>query len=192
MKVRFHRGTLADSMATVFEPKNYKEFLDKCSETFGNFIDKKSIVCELYSDIPDNRIGWKKTYIISAVWKNSKNPSPIAFSDEDINELDKSVDLLEVLDNLTKNYNNVCDEIHWLKARGSSFEYYMENVKELETIMSLPRMKREPRDILCIAKKLVNNRDSALAHEKDIRALREKRNSLKKNIDSLKKKISEC
>lgn len=88
MKVRFQRGNLANSMATVFEPKTYEEFLDKCSEVFCNFIDKESIVCKLYSDIPDERTGWKRTYIISANWKQRDGHLfPFAFADHDINEL---------------------------------------------------------------------------------------------------------
>ena len=88
MKVRFHKGGLAESMATVFEPKSYSEFLGRCREKF--VIDAETISCKLYSDIPDKRIGWDKTYIIEASYKLLNGSSariPIAFSDHDIKEL---------------------------------------------------------------------------------------------------------
>jgi len=89
MKVRFHKGGLAESMATVFEPLNYKDLLEHIKARCNN-IDPETIVCELYSDIPDTRIGWDKTFIITAKFMGANGSSysfPIAFSDHDIEEL---------------------------------------------------------------------------------------------------------
>ena len=89
MKVRFHRGNLADSMATVFEPKSYSEFLGHIKARYGN-IDLKAIACELYSDAPDTRIGWDKTFIITAKFVSISGNAysfPFAFSNHNIKEL---------------------------------------------------------------------------------------------------------
>ena len=86
MKVRFHTGGLVASMATLFEPKSYSEFLEHIKARYGN-IDLKTIACELYSDTPDTRIGWDKTFIINAKFVSSAYSFPFAFSDRDIKEL---------------------------------------------------------------------------------------------------------
>ena len=77
MKVRFHTGGLVASMATLFEPKSYSEFLEHIKARYGN-IDLKTIACELYSDTPDTRI---------AKFVSSAYSFPFAFSDRDIKEL---------------------------------------------------------------------------------------------------------
>lgn len=197
MKVRFHKGCLAESMATVFEPKSYGEFLDRCCENL--VIDTETISCKLYSDIPDKRIGWDKTYIIEASYKllnGSSVRTPIAFSDHDIKELkgqpEKLSDLIKARWSLYRSYDGVCEELHRIKCGGSvASSLYHKKMIELEKEMMHPRMQREPTAILKLAKTLVECKSSALCHEKTIEELREKRNKLKKNIKGIEAKISE-
>jgi hypothetical protein len=97
MKVRFHKGGLAESMATVFEPLSYEDLLGHIRALYDN-IDLETIVCKLYSDAPDTRIGWDKTFIITAKFKSVHGGDysiPIAFSDHDIEELKKNIKGLE-------------------------------------------------------------------------------------------------
>lgn len=86
-KVRFHRGGLAESMETYFEPKDWKDFLKHCKAE-SEFIILHSIKCELYDKEPDNRIGWKQTWIITARYKGEGSYEyPIGFSDGNIMQL---------------------------------------------------------------------------------------------------------
>ena len=87
LKVRFHRYYLNDSMETCFEPKDWNDFINHCVKENEDIIIR-SIDCELYSAEPDDRIGWKQTYIITArLAKGGKNGFPIAFSNRNIMEL---------------------------------------------------------------------------------------------------------
>lgn len=198
MKVRFHKGGLAKSMATVFEPLNYKDLLEHIKALCDN-IDPETIVCELYSDIPDTRIGWDKTFIITAKLMGANGSSysfPIAFSDHDIEELkdplEKQIELMKARWALYRRYDNVCEDLHQIKCRGSvAASRYHEKMIELEKEMMHPRMQRNPTAILRLAKELVECKNSALCHEKTIKELREKRNKLKKDIKGIEAKISE-
>lgn len=198
MKVRFHKGGLAESMATVFEPLNYKDLLEHIKALCDN-IDPETIVCKLYSDIPDTRIGWDKTFIITAKFKSINGDVcsiPIAFSDHDIEELknprEQMEDLMKARWALYRSYDSVCEELHQIKCRGSvAASLYHKKMIELEKEMMHPRMQREPTSILKLAKELIECKNSALCHEKTIKELREKRNKLKKNIKGLETKLSE-
>jgi len=198
MKVRFHKGGLAESMATVFEPLSYEDLLGHIRALYNN-IDTETIVCKLYSDAPDTRIGWDKTFIITAKFMSVSGNAfsfPIAFSDHDIEELkgplEKQIDLMKARLESCRRYDNVCEELHQIKCRGSvAASRYHEKMIELEKEMMHPRMQREPTSILKLAKELVECKNSALCHEKTIKVLREKRNKLKKNIKGLEAKISE-
>ena len=86
MKVRFQRYLLEDSMKTLFEPKDWNDFIQHCLSDCEDIIPE-TICCELYVDEPDDRIGWKKTYIISAEFTYSRTLYPIGFSEEDIMSL---------------------------------------------------------------------------------------------------------
>lgn len=201
MKVRFHKGGLAESMATVFEPKSYGEFLDRCRENI--IIDTETISCKLYSDIPDERIGWDKTYIIEASYKllnGSSVRTPIAFSDHDIKELkgplekqlEKQIELMKARWALYRSYDGVCEELHQRKIHGSTAaSLYHEKMIKLEEEMMHPRMQRNPTAILRLAKTLIDCKNSALCHEKAIKELRERRDELKKNIKGIEIKLSE-
>lgn len=198
MKVRFHKGGLAESMATVFEPLSYEDLLGHIRALYDN-IDTETIVCKLYSDAPDTRIGWDKTFIITAKFMSVSGNAfyfPIAFSDHDIEELkgplEKQIDLMKARWDLCRRYDNTCEELHQIKCRGSSAaSLYHKRMIELEKEMMHPRMQREPTSILKLAKTLVECKNSALCHEKTIKELREKRNKLKKNINGIEAKISE-
>lgn len=198
MKVRFHKGGLAESMATVFEPLNYEDLLGHIRALYDN-IDLKTIVCKLYSDAPDTRIGWDKTFIITAKFMSVSGNAfyfPIAFSDHDIKELknprENLSDLIKVRWSLYRHYDDACEELHAIKRRGSTAaSRYHEKMIELEKEMMHPRMQRNPTAILRFAKTLIECKDSALCHEKTIKELREKRNKLKKNIKGIEAKISE-
>jgi hypothetical protein len=51
----------------------------------ANGIDPYSVICELYSDEPDERIGWNKTYVVMGRHKSMVQSSeryPLAFSDK--------------------------------------------------------------------------------------------------------------
>ena len=86
-KVRFHRGSLKDSMETYFEPKDWNDFIAHCVKEDKDIIID-SIKCELYYDEPDTRIGWDKTLIITAKFSyDKKHDYPIGFSDRNIMEL---------------------------------------------------------------------------------------------------------
>ena len=87
MEVRFHRGSLSDSLQTLFKPQDYKDFLKHCSESFPN-IDLDSIKSELYYNLPDTRVNWDRTYIITAIWPDGGR-YPLGFSNEDISNLKK-------------------------------------------------------------------------------------------------------
>ena len=86
MKVRFHRGGLADAMKTYFEPKNWRDFCKHCKQESKDII-LKSITCTLYDNNPDERIGWDKTYILCANYKWQPKGSetlPFGFSDSNM------------------------------------------------------------------------------------------------------------
>ena len=82
IKVRLHRGGLEESMKTLFEPRDWADFVMHCHEVFNDMLPE-TIGCEIYRDQPDERIGWEKTYIIFAKDHNGF-VFPFAFSDQDI------------------------------------------------------------------------------------------------------------
>lgn len=198
MKVRFHKGGLAESMATVFEPLSYEDLVEHIRSNYDGFV-VETMVCKLYSDTPDTRIGWDKTFIITVKFKSVSGDVysiPIAFSDHDIEELknprEKLADLMKARWSLYRSYDSVCEELHRIKCSGSSAaSLYHKKMIELEKEMMHPKMQREPTSILKLAKELVECKNSALCHEKTIKELREKRNKLKKNIKGLDAKLSE-
>jgi hypothetical protein len=87
-KVRFHRGGLAESMKTYFEPKDWKDFLEHCKAEDEDII-LRSIKCELYDKEPDDRIGWKQTWILTSRchFDNGLKRYPFGFCDRDIMQL---------------------------------------------------------------------------------------------------------
>lgn len=90
MKIRMHRGGLAESMETAEELQSWSDFEYFCEK---HEIDINSIRCEHYSG-SDERIGWKDTWIIISRFKLTKfyndpkeDTAPVAFSDGNVMEL---------------------------------------------------------------------------------------------------------
>ena len=46
MKVRFHKGGLAESMATVFEPLSYEDLVEHIRSNYDGFV-AETMVCKL-------------------------------------------------------------------------------------------------------------------------------------------------
>lgn len=65
--------------------EEYKEF--ETEQQLIDFVQTQYpdavIVIKEYSNIPDNRIGWSRTRIIMAEWRNDKFPTkfPVGFCD---------------------------------------------------------------------------------------------------------------
>jgi hypothetical protein len=83
LKVRFHRGGLKESMETLFEPKDWNDFLEHVKQEDENIL-VRSIKCDLYDEDPDTRIGWECTWIITARYKGESYEYPIAFSNKNV------------------------------------------------------------------------------------------------------------
>lgn len=84
MKIRMHRGGLAESMETAAELKRWQD-LEKFCEKYG--ININTIKCEHYSG-PDDRINWEDIWIVLASFQNETEIGPVAFSDGDVTELE--------------------------------------------------------------------------------------------------------
>jgi hypothetical protein len=81
IRIRMHRGGLQESMDTVKECHTTKDIIDYLE---SNGIDADSVSCELYCDESDDRIGWKKTYLVTGRykdWKDLERVYPLAFCD---------------------------------------------------------------------------------------------------------------
>ena len=81
MRIRMHRGGLQESMATCKECPSMKEVVDYLED---NDIDVDSVYCELYCNEGDERIGWKKTYMILGRYQEMMDDTksyPLAFCD---------------------------------------------------------------------------------------------------------------
>lgn len=84
MKIRMHRGGLAESIATqqTIEPTMVavmaylKCELGSFLELFPKQLD--GLVVEPYADGPDERIGWAQTYVVNT------STGVVAFTDEPI------------------------------------------------------------------------------------------------------------
>lgn len=87
MRIRLHQGGLSDSMKTVSELHDWNDFEEYCKKYNINI---KSIECEHYSG-PDDRIGWKDTWIILGWFNNSyvEHRVPIAFSEVNVMVLER-------------------------------------------------------------------------------------------------------
>jgi hypothetical protein len=79
MKLRMHRGGLAESMETMKECSNLKDIESYLS---SHSIDVNTVECLYYAD-SDPRIGWEKVYMIHGRYKHdpSNNNYPLGFSD---------------------------------------------------------------------------------------------------------------
>jgi hypothetical protein len=81
MRFRFHRGSLAESMATMQTFRSRADFVTTLREWAGlhacpsaeDFVSQLGFV--LYVDGPDDRIGWERTYLVTLAG------GPIGFAD---------------------------------------------------------------------------------------------------------------
>lgn len=81
MRYRPHRGTLADAMAECVELPSTMEALRAhiAGQNYG-WLDPDTIEVQPYSDRPDYRIGWERTYIVMATWRDGVR-LPVGFTD---------------------------------------------------------------------------------------------------------------
>lgn len=82
MKIRRQRGSLAESMETLAEIEPtlacVRQYL-KAGKVFG-YVSSSPVKVVLYTDRPDSRIGWDKTYIVLV------DDLPYAFTDGPLQE----------------------------------------------------------------------------------------------------------
>lgn len=68
MKFREQRGSLSDSMKTCVELKTRAALVEHCRKLLESYsapeVTNKGIWVQLYSAYPDERIGWKETYMV--------------------------------------------------------------------------------------------------------------------------------
>lgn len=71
MKFRQHRGSLADAMETACEIETLQDLLDLITKELAPYqgpepilIDETTVTLELISSHPDERIGWKQTWMV--------------------------------------------------------------------------------------------------------------------------------
>lgn len=78
VRVRFHRGSLEDSMNTMFTAETWNDFE---KELEHNGYTNGEITWHKYTNDGDSRVGWKELWIILY------NGAAIAFADNDLNKL---------------------------------------------------------------------------------------------------------
>lgn len=69
MKFREQRGSLNDSMRTCVELKDHAALVEHCRKLLEAWptapqVTNNTLWVEKYTDLPDERIGWGKTYIV--------------------------------------------------------------------------------------------------------------------------------
>lgn len=70
VQFREHKGSLSDSMKTLKTFNTLDELrlhVMEIMRTYGASISASSIVIEPYSDQPDDRIGWQRTFVVNVV-----------------------------------------------------------------------------------------------------------------------------
>lgn len=80
MRIRKHRGSLAESMATMRTLPGITMVLAYLEY---HHTELDGFRCELYADQPDSRIGWDETYIITATTPDGTR-IPVAFADQHV------------------------------------------------------------------------------------------------------------
>lgn len=71
MKFRFHKGGLAESMATQFEFKNKQDLINKINDSYGfNYVNEKTFRCSFYCY--DARIN-ENTHIVEKYINKNKH-----------------------------------------------------------------------------------------------------------------------
>lgn len=65
MKFRQHRGGIKESMETEVILQNKEELIEHCLKVIPISFKPEELKVELYSSLPDSRIGWDVTYIVT-------------------------------------------------------------------------------------------------------------------------------
>lgn len=80
-RFRYHRGSLADSLATEINVSSLQDVEDDCNAECEHCFQVKNLKCEFYSN--DYRAaGYPVTYIITGEYAHNGKRYPIGFSDE--------------------------------------------------------------------------------------------------------------
>lgn len=83
MLFREHKGSLEDSMKTVFSFDSKESLFAHCkSICIREGLNTDDFTVKLYQDFPDERIGWDKTYIVTT------KEGVLGFTDGTVEELE--------------------------------------------------------------------------------------------------------
>jgi hypothetical protein len=93
--------TIAESMSQSVKLKNLKQFAEWVYDNwaaFDNNFNWNYLNTWCYDEKPDNRVGWRKTYIITISYSSHNGSYPIAFTDKPFYELkSKCSDNIEII-----------------------------------------------------------------------------------------------
>lgn len=67
MQFREHRDTIAESIDTIVTLKDRQALVEHCQKflaPLGIQFEPDALTLTYYSDIPDTRVGWERTYIV--------------------------------------------------------------------------------------------------------------------------------
>lgn len=67
MQFREHRGTIAESIETIVTLKDRQALVDHCQTLLTPLsfrFEPDALTVTYYSDMPDTRVGWERTYIV--------------------------------------------------------------------------------------------------------------------------------
>ncbi len=87
VKFRSHRGSLADSLLTLVEVDDFAGLLEVLNASvltspsgleFGGKVRGELVKVVLYDPLPDNRIGWNETWIVTVA------NTPVGFTDGEV------------------------------------------------------------------------------------------------------------
>ena len=91
MRFREHRGTLAEASKTLVELKDRDALIERCKEIYSNIyqdgcvLDPAKLRARLYAyGMPDDRIGWKKTYLVYVVDAKGASEAILGFTDSPV------------------------------------------------------------------------------------------------------------
>lgn len=80
-RFRYHRGSLADSLATEIQVNSLQDVEDDCNSTYECIFQVSKLECEFYCN--DYRAaGYPVTYIVTVEYAHNGKRYPIGFSDE--------------------------------------------------------------------------------------------------------------
>ena len=80
-RLRFHRGSLAESKATEIEVNSLKELMDYYNSHADEIFRITRLSCEYYGR-DDRPNGYPLTYMVKCVYAHESEEYPLGFSDE--------------------------------------------------------------------------------------------------------------